>query len=172
MKIQRSADQLVVRDSAGCFWLFGLFFVCIGGLFVLGPLGLFTNRDQVPLWVNLLSIVLGLMGIGAGIYVWRGAPFTTIVFDRRRAQVQIERRWLFIRSMTQYAWQDISEIHLREDKDSDGDPIYRIEIVLHSGECVPLSQLWLFIKSEQEAALDAIHAFGVGQPKEPGFSLD
>ncbi|MBI5031627.1 MAG: hypothetical protein HZB51_13950 [Chloroflexi bacterium] len=162
MKIERSGFKLVLRHSPGCFWMLALFFVAIAGIFVLGPLGLFSNRDEVPALGNLLSFGMGCIGVAAGIYIWRSAPFTTVVIDRLKSTVQIQRGWLFTKSQVEYTWRDIAWIFLAETQDSEGDWIYRIEMNVQSGECVPLFEVWVMGKAEYESAVRAIHDFGCG----------
>jgi len=51
MQIKKSSPtHLTLADQPGCFWIFGFFFLLIGGVVVAGLLGLFTNLKEVSLY--------------------------------------------------------------------------------------------------------------------------
>ena len=76
----------------GLHWLLGLLFLGVGSLFVLGPLWLFTDRAAVAWPVRALSVLLGGAGVGAGLWVLHGSPYSILEVDRRTRRVGI-RRW-------------------------------------------------------------------------------
>jgi uncharacterized membrane protein len=159
MQIKQSSQHLVLRDSPGCFWLLGMLFVVIGGLFAAGSLGLFTNAHTLSLWQRLLVLVMGSIGVGVGLGVIIQAPQTVSVFDRQTQQAVITRRGLLGRTVSIYSLADITCVQIREHTDSEGSPVFQLELVLRSRQPVPLSRLWMHHRPAHEQAMSRVNDF-------------
>src|SRR3954462_2982203 len=77
------------ETAPDAFGLWGFFFIVVGGVFVLGPLGLFNNNHEVPVWVRAASLVMGSVGVFAGAYLIRESPVTTTIVDARTRRIMI-----------------------------------------------------------------------------------
>ena len=151
MQIKKSSPtHLTLADQPGCFWLFGLFFLLIGGVVVAGLLGLFTNLKEVSLPEKAFAWVLALSAIGVGAYIAYDSPGSRVSFDRQKGSVVIRRKGLMRKQTLQYSLLEVETIFLREGQDIDGDPVYRLTMRLRSGEEVELSWLWLHGKDKLE----------------------
>jgi hypothetical protein len=159
MQIKQSSQQLVLRDSPGCFWLLGMLFVVVGGLFAAGSLGLFTNAHTLSIAQRLLVLLMGSTGVGVGIGVIVQAPQTVSVFDRQMQQVVITRRGLLGRTVSRYSFPDITTLQIREHADSEGSPVFQLELVLRSQQPVPLSRLWMHQRPEHEQVMSSVQDF-------------
>ena len=162
MKIEESPESLILRDQPGCIWGLGVFFLLIGALFVLGPLVLFSDRAEQPWTVNGLAVVMGLAGVGAGVWVLR-VPLTTITFDRLDRAVTV-RSWGLRRERNRrWTFAQVAGFQVVEEKDSEGDPVYRLQMELHGGEMVWLTYVHLhFRDSYDQAAQRARQFLGLG----------
>jgi hypothetical protein len=149
-------DQLTLHDSPGCYWLFGLFFIAVGSLFVAGPLGLFSDLEEVSVPVRAVTLLLGLAGVGAGIYVIYGAPETQTVFDAQTGEVRLKRRGLFRRETIEHSLSEIAAVYVEEGQDSEGDAIYRPTMRLWTGDEIRLSALWLHHRAACEDTVKAV----------------
>jgi len=79
--IQHTNTNLVLKDSAGCFWLLGLFFVVIAGTFVIGLLGAFYNLYEINELQNAGAWFISLSGLAAGIWLIYSNPGARLIFD-------------------------------------------------------------------------------------------
>lgn len=159
MKITSTSEQLTLRDNPGCFWLLGLFFMAVGIPFVAGPLGLFTNNDEVSLLPKIFAVVMGCIAVGVGVYLISEAPVTVSVFNRLRDEVVITQRGLFKKSERRIALVEIKSAAIEEKEDDDGDPIYRPFITLHDQQIILLSSLWIHGKEGTEEVVTAVQDF-------------
>lgn len=160
MKIAEQTEyELKLTDSAGCLWLFGLFFVVIGGIFILGLLGLFTNLNELSDLEKAAAWLMSLSGFSAGVYFIYQNPGSGILFDKRNNSLTITRTGLFRNQREQYRLNEILNIVLSQSTDIDGDPVYRIEAELKTGKLVPLSLIWIQNKGVQDELLNKIKEF-------------
>lgn len=65
--LQHTNTNLVLKDSAGCFWILGLFFVFIAGTFIIGLLGAFYNLNELSELEKAGAWFVSLGGLAAGI---------------------------------------------------------------------------------------------------------
>ena len=141
MKISEAGDQISIDETPGCLWVFGLFFGVIGGLFVYGSLGGFTNRDEVPVYAIWLAFVMGAVGIAVGIWIILRAPVTNVVIDRQKKIISHTRRGLFGKTEDLYHIDQVKEFCVIEDKDDEGSSIWSLGYELSSGEIIAISSL-------------------------------
>jgi hypothetical protein len=159
MKIVQDADRLVLEDSPGCFWFPGLFFVAIGGIVVAGVLVLFYNLGEAPTMTKNISLLLGMAAVGTGIYLIYTAPKTQAIFDAQTGRVTIQQRGLFRNTILERGLTEIAELYVDEKADSDGDPVYRPRMRLHSGLEVDLSHLWIHRREDCEEVVKVAEEF-------------
>ena len=141
MKLRQNANELIIEETLGCLWILGLFFAVIGGIFVYGSLGGFTNRDEVSQFVIYLSFLMGAIGVAVGIWIIYRAPITKIVVNRQTNRVTHTRRGLSGKQEKNYSFGQIKQFCLVEEKDSEGDLIWSLGMELSSGETIKISSL-------------------------------
>ena len=139
MKIKLIEDELLIEETPGCVWIFGLFFAVIGGVFVYGSLGGFSNRDEVPQYAIYLSFLMGAAGIAVGIWLIYLSPITKVVVNRQTNTVVHTRRGLAGKQENIYSFQQIKQFCLIEEVDDDGDPIWSLGMELSDGETIVIS---------------------------------
>ena len=159
--IEHTNTSLILSDSAGCVWLFGLFFVIIAGTFVVGLMGLFTNLYELNELERLAAWIVSLSGVACGIWIIYSNPNSYINFDKRESTVTIHKKGLWVNNVEKYPFQEILEVKLAESKDSDGDSVFIIEMKLRLGKTVKLTHLWIQNKDELQNNLDTINGFRV-----------
>ncbi len=59
MRLSEDVNEIIVRETPGCLWMVGLFFSFVGGIFVYGALGGFTDYDKQPFWMLMLACLMG-----------------------------------------------------------------------------------------------------------------
>ncbi|HEX8735175.1 MAG TPA: hypothetical protein VF721_07640 [Pyrinomonadaceae bacterium] len=142
MQTEQIGNELIVRETPGCLWIFGLFFAFIGGVFVYGSLGGFVNYAKHEFWMPALSLLVGLIGVAAGIWIIYGAPMTKVVINRLENTVLLKRFGLFGRRESFYAFDEIERFCLVEEKDSEGDNIWFLGMKLaDENETIKVSSL-------------------------------
>jgi hypothetical protein len=160
MKItQHTTTKLIVKDSAGCLWLFGLFFVLIAGTFVIGLMGGFNNLNELNQLEQTAAWFISLAGVAAGIWIIYSNPAIKTDFDKREGVVKINKRGFMKNETENYPLTEIKDIIINESKDDDGDPIYSVDMNLNSGKITPLTKTWLRNKEELEKNIKQIKDF-------------
>jgi hypothetical protein len=165
MKItQHTTTSLNIKDSAGCFWLFGLFFVLVAGTFVVGMMGAFNNLHELNQLEQAAGWFISLAGVAAGIWIIYSNPAVKTDFDKREEKVIIKRISLMNTKTEQYPLKEIIDIVLNESKDNDGDPIFSVDMKLISGKTTPLTKTWLRNKEDLQKMIDEIKDFLLPSP--------
>ncbi len=160
MKITEHTDtKLITKDSAGCLWLFGLFFVVVSGMFVVGLMGAFTNLHELNELERAVAWIAALAGITAGIWIIYTSPVITVKFDKTDDTVIIIWRGLMKNEKEKYSLKEVKEILLNESKDDEGDLMYSVEIKLLSGKKIGLTKMWLRNKEELQKTIEEIKSF-------------
>jgi hypothetical protein len=137
MRIEERGNILTTRTTPGCLWLFGLWFVA-GGL--LGTVGTFfaTNAHEVSWLTRAFVLITSACCAAAGLGIIITAPAVHAVFDRTSGRGVVTTAGLRNRSRIEFACRDVCGVELKEEKDSDGDPMYQIRIWLRDGRAIPL----------------------------------
>ena len=160
MKItQHTTTNLIVKDSAGCLWLFGLFFVVVAGTFVIGLMGVFNNLNELNQLEKAAAWFVSLAGVTAGVWFIYSNPAIKTDFDKRENKVLIKRIGLMRTETEQYPLKEIKDIVLNESRDDDGDPIFSVDMKLISGKTTALTKTWLRNKEELQKVVDEIKDF-------------
>jgi hypothetical protein len=160
MKITRhTTTNLIVKDSAGCLWLLGLFFVLIAGTFVIGLMGAFNNLNELNQLEQTTAWIVSLAGVAAGIWLIYSNPVIKTDFDKRECVVKINKRGFMKNETENYPLAEIKDIIINESKDDDGDPIFSVDMNLVSGKITPLTKTWLRNKEELEKNIKQIKDF-------------
>jgi hypothetical protein len=159
MIVRQTPSQLILKDSPGMHWVLGGMFLCIGGLAVAGALGLFANAQELSPLARAVIVGFGSAGIGAGVWVLRRSPGSICVFDRTQGHLVVRRRGFSGASSSRHPLFEIGKAEVAEGRDIDGDPVYRLQVALRSGQALPLSKLWAHGKGEHEAGADAVRNF-------------
>jgi len=134
MRIQQSASRLVVRDTPGCLWLFGLVFV-MSGTFVLVAAPLSPQWASFTGWERTGILAIGIGHLGGGLWLIRHTPATTLELDRARGTGTHRSRHPGDRSETVVAFSlaDLRDVDVLEERDSDGDPAFVVRVRLADG---------------------------------------
>lgn len=141
MKVKQSGDNLIIQETPGCLWLVGLFFAVIGGIFIYGSLGGFSNWNEVPLWQLGLAFLMGSISVAVGIWQIWGAPANRIVINGRTKTITHIKSGLAGREKTVYGFDRIKRFCTVEEKDSENDPIWYFALKLTSGQIIRISSL-------------------------------
>ncbi len=157
--IKHTNTKLILKDSAGCFWLLGMFFVIIAGLFIAGLSGLFHNHNQLEDWEKIVGWVISLGGFFAGVWFIYINPESIIIIIKNDNIITIYRKGLIRNEKETYELDEIKEILVEVSTDSDGDPVYRTELMLKTGKKIPLSLLWIQNKEALEKTVKLIKEF-------------
>jgi len=157
--IQQTTNNLVLKDSAGCFWVLGLFFVVIAETFVIGLLGAFHNVNELNELEKIGAWFISLGGLTAGIWFIYTNPGTRLDFNKTKNMLTIRRWGLMKNEIEKHLLDNIEEIMLVESEDSEGDLVYRIELKLKSEKNASLTELWINNKEGLQKTIDTIKNF-------------
>jgi hypothetical protein len=141
MQINKSENELILRETPGCLWIFGLFFAFVGGVLVYGALGGFTDYDRHGFWVLATAFAFGAVGVGAGVWMIYRAPVTKIVINRIAGELHMTRYGVFGKEKSFYTFDEIEQFSVIEDRDGEGDAIFSLGMSLTNGETVFVSSL-------------------------------
>ena len=157
--IQNTNANLVLKDSPGCFWMLGLFFVVIAGTFIIGLLGAFHNLNELNELERVGVWFISLGGLAAGSWFIYTNPGTRLDFNKIENVLTIQRRGLMKNEIEKYMLNNIEDIILIESKDTDGDPVYRVELKIKYEKNVSLTELWINNKEGLQKDIDSIKNF-------------
>lgn len=141
MHTKQTANELIIQETPGCLWLFGLFFAAIGGIFVYGALGGLVDYGSQPIWVLTAAFLMGSIAVGVGIWIIYLAPLTKLVFDRTDETLIYTTYGLAGKRETIYDFNEIESFRLLEERDSEGDLIWSLGMDLADGETIKISSL-------------------------------
>lgn len=165
MRVKRSANILVIRETPGCLWILGVFFAVIGTAFVYGSLGGYTNFDEAPPWVLGLHFFGGICAIAAGYWVLFFAPITTVIIDRNTRTVSIRRKGITGKTDTEFVFDEVGRFDVFEEFDSDGDDVYTLGLVLADERNLTISSLSSPLESDKrDLAFEANQFMGKQMP--------
>lgn len=162
--IEHSSRRLTLRDSTGCLWLFGFFFIAIAGTFVVGLMGAFTNLYELNELERTAAWVVSLSGIAAGVWIIYTHPGVYARFDKSTNSLTINRKGLMKNVTETYRLNEIADVVLDETTDSDGDPFYRIALKLNRDKQVLLFSTGLHDKQTQQKNVELIKRFLENNP--------
>ena len=163
MRLIERGTSIEVRDTPGCLWLLGVWFVAGGVLAMVMPF-IATNRDALGWGAKAVVIAIGLGVLAGGVYTLASTPWIRLRLDPMSRRAVLERGGPFGgRETVPFAFADVRSIEARPGRDSDGDPVWELRIWLHSGQfLVPHGQP---LRGEDHARAQAERlraAFGVG----------
>jgi hypothetical protein len=141
MQSEQTENELIIRETPGCLWIFGLLFAIVGGIFVYGALGGLADYGSQSLWLLALAFLMGAIGVAVGIRIIYRAPVTRVVINRLENEVFLTRYGLFGKRETLYDFDEIQQFCLLEEKDDESNPIWSLGMNLTSGETVKISSL-------------------------------
>jgi len=141
MQTEQTQNELIIRETPGCLWIVGLLFAFVGGAFVYGALGGFTDSDKQAPWMLALAFLMGSIALGVGIWTIYRAPITRVVINRIENEVVITRYGLFGKQQSRFSFEDIDHFFLIEDRDDEGSPIWSLAIQLTNDEAIKISSL-------------------------------
>ncbi len=160
MKItEHTSTKLTLKDSAGCIWLLGFFFLAVAGTFVLGYQDVFTNLNELTELEKLGAWIISLSGVAAGIWIIYSHPGIFITFDKSTDAVTINRRGLLKDETETYKLSEIEDVVVDESVDSEGDPFYRVAIALKDKRQINLSSIGGHDRDTQQKNADTIKSF-------------
>lgn len=141
MQTEQTESELIIRETPGCLWIFGLFFAFVGGIFVYGALGGLADYDKQALWMLAMAFVMGAIGVGTGIWIIYRAPITRVVINGIENEVLMMRYGLFGKQKAYYNFDEIEQFCLIEEQDSEGDKIWSLGMKLIDDETIKISSL-------------------------------
>ena len=151
MKIERTPTVLIVREAPGCMWILGAFFIIVGALFVYVASGGYSNYYEMSYGVMAAHILLGTCAVAAGVWVIYTSPRILINVDRNTETVTIRQSRLGGSSTRSFAFDEVASFSLIEDLDSDGDPVWALQLETEGGEAIRCSS---FASSSPEFTSD------------------
>ena len=156
------SERLVLRDKAGCLGLLGLAFVA-GGSFVFALLLGAGTGEQPTGWVRALAALIATAHLGAGTWLFLSTPVVSVRLRRDRPVLQLNKRWLFWRRARTIALTEIAHFQIGQGEDSDGHPVYRLELRLRSGERVRLHSVDEHFRNDIDAATEQLRVWSGGR---------
>lgn len=141
MQADRTENELIIRETPGCLWIFALLFLIVGGIFVYGAFGNFTDNGGVPFWLIAVAFVLGAIGCVVGLRLIHRSPITKVVIDRDSETVAHTTYGVAGRTHAVYHFDEIEKFCLIEETDVEGELIWSLGMEISGGKTVKISSL-------------------------------
>jgi hypothetical protein len=130
-------EHVVHREYPLLFWFFGAMFLVV---------------DAVVMKEVSERVLMGLGGVG---FIGFGSVLTVTV-DRAKRTLTIRYRSLFRPSTRTYPFGEISYVTVSQD--GEGERMYRVELVLRSGEVVPLRSGYSIGRARKERIAEKLRS--------------
>lgn len=144
--------RVLVRDRPGAWWFLSFLFVTVSSAF----LYLAATERTLPAWQTGLVALMGIAGLGAGIWFCAQSPRTTISVDETAGLLRITRSGITGRSHRDIPLDSIRRIVIERRDDDDGYGMSRPLLQLNDGEQVLLSVLWRHGDVDTRLIVDSI----------------
>ena len=147
MRLDDSTPGLLLfDDQPGGLRFVPLLFVVAGTIGAIASIGSGIRAEVGPL-TALIGAVGSIAAVAVGIGVWRATPATRVRFDLRRRQLQVFRSRHADDGLAS-GFDAVDDIVVAQDRDIDGDPVFRLSLQLRDGRAIPLSLHW---RADREA---------------------
>lgn len=159
MKTIYENQKLVIKETPGCLWIFGLFFAIGGATFVYGSLGGYSNYEKITPLVAAVHFTLGAAAFAVGYWVLFKSPVTHITIDRDSETVTYKTRGLAGRKLQTFRFADVKAFDVIEETDSEGSPIFSLALQPITGELIRISALQSHFESDKRDIAFAANEF-------------
>jgi hypothetical protein len=138
MRVTDRGTMLVIEDTPGCLWIFGVWFIA-GGILALAMPFVAENRADVPLWGKVVAILLGAAAAVTGWVTMRHSPTIRTELDAASGRVRVRTRAPFGGThVDDFAINDIGIVQVFPSRDSEGDEQFSLRLLLRDGRTVAL----------------------------------
>ena len=159
MKVEQTVNEITIKETPGCLWIFGLLFVIVGGMLVWGTLGGFSNWSEVPFWQLVLAFFIATSVMTGGVWIISGAPIRKIVINRIENTVLITKYGFSGKQKDLYHFDEIKHFCLIEEKDSEDSPMWSVGMKLANDELVKISSMPLHSEDLERKYVFQINEF-------------
>lgn len=119
---ENKQERLTIREYPVAFWLVGAIGIGMGLAFVVGGAS------------RIFGTIEGLVGV---LFILLSS-ITTVIADRQAGSLTIRYRSLMNSSLKEYLLTEVGSVEVERDRGGEGGSVYRIAVVLKTGEHVPL----------------------------------
>jgi hypothetical protein len=154
-------NEVLIRDRAGCMWLLGLGFA--GGGALVTAMLLSNAQGRPSGWLLLLTAVIALAHLTTGTWLVVKHPNIRTELCMGCRMLRIVRRWPWFSRARELHVDQIRYAVVREERDSDNDPIYCLELLLGTGERLVLQSVALHTREPIDAALMRLAEWSSGR---------
>jgi len=164
VRLNDEPGRLLFRDSRRLYRVLGALMALGGGLSALAALGLVGDVRAYPMLSRTGAGLFGAIAFTVGVWLCWHAPLSTVVVIRAGQTVTLTRRGLFRTTTESYPGSTIAEVRVTKERDGKERPIYRVELVLDTGQAVPV---FLSPSHDREGCMRAAELLwtAVGLPK-------
>jgi len=138
MRIHSTPDRMVLRDTPGITWAFGLIFAAAGALVAGAVLLGADGFAEQPLWARLMGLLMGLAHLSVGVWLLRASPAVETVLDRASGVARVSTI-LVVERAEEFPLAEVAHVDVVEKKDSEGEPLFSLRLRLHGGRAVAIS---------------------------------
>lgn len=156
MHLVRHDDRLLLVDHAAAITALGGFFVLVGGVFVYGGLGGASNIEQLSLGERAMVLALGLAGVLAGLILALSHRAVRVELHRASRTFTVAVRQWGRRTVETLPPGTVTAVILRADRDSDGDLLHGVDLLLRDGRTLSLGVADATPRAEAEAIAEAL----------------
>ncbi len=138
MRLRDDPRRLLIRNTPSRYWLAGGLLMAAGLLCLAAALGLWGDPAAPPTGPHGKAVAFGGVVAAIGAWLCWHAPLSMVVVDHATQILTLTRRSLLRRSTDHYPGATIANVRVTKERDSKGKPVYRVELVLHTGAAVSI----------------------------------
>jgi len=139
MRIHSTPDRMVLRDTPGITWAFGLLFAACGALAAGAVLLGADGFAEQPLWARGMGLLIGLAHLSMGVWVLRASPAVETVLDRASGVARVTTS-LVVERAEEFPLAEVARVEVVVTKeDSEGASLVSLRLRLHGGRAIAIS---------------------------------
>jgi hypothetical protein len=150
MKVFEKENELIIKETPAIIWFIGMFFTIIGGIFVYGSFGGFTNYNEVGIIVIYITRFMAFCAVAVGIWTIYKAPITYIRINNLTKNLNITKTSIFGKSDENINLENVRKFLLIEGRDDENLPIWTFGYEKNDGDLVELASMPLHSEDYQK----------------------
>jgi hypothetical protein len=154
--LRSNTGDVVLFDDTPLAWIISTIFILVGSLFVVLPF-VAENRNETGIGAQLVSVGMGLMAVIVGYVLFKTSHRCRVTLDRRRSALRFEKIGLKSRSIEEHELATIDKAEVSQRRDSEGDSVYGVDLVLRGGTRFSLAASSAYSKQWAQERVDLIN---------------
>jgi hypothetical protein len=160
MKIEQTANELVLKESRAYLWFWALILMLAGSWFIYSASGgSIKEWTKLPFWEIALILSGGGIFVGIGFWGVLNSPRTTITLNRRTKKIIYSKRRLAGNVERHFGFDQVRKFRTIEENYSDNPTVWFLAMECETGEIVKMSAVPNYSPDKKESTAYEMNSF-------------